>query len=116
MSICKKVLNLSTFISNRNVGTPPPQKKNQWIKFHCLSNYCLTPYEKFVSYIMTRTSYIWWDDTRFAFDQHAGQLSAGRHVAPLGQIILILNQPAFGLTRPGLEPTIYRTPSEHANH
>jgi hypothetical protein len=22
----------------------------------------------------------------------------------------------FGLTRPGLEPTIYRTPGEHANH
>jgi hypothetical protein len=22
----------------------------------------------------------------------------------------------FGLTRPGLEPTIYRTPDEHNNH
>jgi hypothetical protein len=22
----------------------------------------------------------------------------------------------FGLTQPGLEPTIYRTPGEHANH
>ena len=56
--------------------------------------------------------------------------SAGRHVAPLGHIILIQNQPVFALTteccmlsskapntnfivfgstRPGLEPTIYNT-------
>jgi hypothetical protein len=65
------------------------------------------------------------------------QQSAGRHVAPLGQIILIPSQPVFapipywcvlwgeatstnftvfGFTRPGLEPTIYRTQGEHANH
>ena len=65
------------------------------------------------------------------------QQSAGRHVAPLGHIILIPSQPVFalspyccvlsgeatntnfiifGLTRPGLEPTIYRTRGEHANH
>jgi hypothetical protein len=37
------------------------------------------------------------------------QQSAGRHVAPLGYIILITNQP-------GLEYTIYRTRGEHANH
>ena len=55
------------------------------------------------------------------------QQSTGRHIAPLGHIILITNQPVFalspvclaekqhipilysGLTRPGLEPTIYRT-------
>ena len=57
--------------------------------------------------------------------------------SPLGHIILIPSQPAFarspycrvlsgeatntnfivfGLTRPGLEPTIYRTRGEHANH
>ena len=63
--------------------------------------------------------------------------SADRHVAPLGHIILILSQPAFalspwccvpsgevtntyfivfGLTRSRLEPTIYRTWGEHANH
>ena len=61
----------------------------------------------------------------------------GRHVAPLGHIILIPSQPVFalspqccvlsgeatntnfivfGLTQPGLEPTIYRTRGEHANH
>jgi hypothetical protein len=37
------------------------------------------------------------------------QQSAGRHVAPLGYIILITNQP-------GLEYMIYRTRGEHANH
>jgi hypothetical protein len=61
----------------------------------------------------------------------------GRHVTPLGHIILILSQPVcalspewcvlsgeatntnfivFALTRPGLEPTIYCTRGEHANH
>ena len=65
------------------------------------------------------------------------QQSAGRHVAPLAHIILIPSQPVFalspkccvlsgeatntnfivyGLIRPGLEPTIYRTRGEHANH
>ena len=60
------------------------------------------------------------------------QQFAGRHIAPLGHIILIPSQPVcycvlsgeatntnfkvFGLTRPGLEPTIYRTRGEHANH
>jgi hypothetical protein len=44
------------------------------------------------------------DEGRFVLDQHAElgfysasslkQQSAGRHVAPLGQIILILSQPA----------------------
>jgi hypothetical protein len=62
--------------------------------------------------------------------------SAGRHVVPLGHIILIpsqlefarthlccvlsgeatnINFIVFGLTRSGLEPTIYRTRAEHAN-
>jgi hypothetical protein len=58
------------------------------------------------------------------------QQSSGRHVAPLGHIILIPSQPVcvlsgeathtnfivFGLTRPGLEPTTYRTRGEHSNH
>ena len=60
-----------------------------------------------------------------------------RHVAPLWHIILIPSQPVFvlspqccvlceeatntnfiifGLTRPVLEPTIYRTRGEHANY
>ena len=63
--------------------------------------------------------------------------SAERHVAPLGHIILIPNQPAFALTplccvlsgeatntncivfgliRSQLEPNIYRTRSKHAHH
>jgi hypothetical protein len=65
------------------------------------------------------------------------QHSAGRHVAPPGHIILIPNKSVFavtpwyckssgeaantnfivfGLIRPGIEPTIYRTQGEHANH
>jgi hypothetical protein len=65
------------------------------------------------------------------------QQSVDRHVASLGHIILITSQPVFvltpyhlmlrgeaantnfivfGVTRPGLEPTIYCTLSEHANH
>jgi len=51
-----------------------------------------------------------WDDdeVRFVLDQHAWldlnsarslkQQSAGRHVAPLGHIILILSQPVFALS------------------
>ena len=65
------------------------------------------------------------------------QQSVGRHVAPLGHIILIPSQPVFalssyccglsdeatntnvivfGLTKPGLKQTIYRTRGEHGNH
>jgi hypothetical protein len=65
------------------------------------------------------------------------QQSTGRHVAPLGHIIQIPSQPVFarslyccllsrevtntnfivfGLIWPGLEPTIYCTRGEHANH
>ena len=98
-------------------------------------------------FISTRTSLFQWndDEVRFVLNQHASfysasslkQESADRHVAPLGHIILIPNQPifalspqccglsgkvtntnfiSFGLTRPGLEPTIYCTRGEHANH
>jgi hypothetical protein len=48
------------------------------------------------------------DEVRFVLDQHAEldfysasslkQQSAGRHVAPLGHIILIPSQPVFALT------------------
>ena len=96
---------------------------------------------------MAKTSLFVWnnDEVRFALSQHASfysasslkQESADRHFAPLGNIILIPNQPIFalspqccglsekvtntnfmifGLTRPGLEPTIYHTRGEHANH
>ena len=65
------------------------------------------------------------------------QQSAGGHVAPLVHIILIQSQPGFtfipecclhseeaeyfifmvfGLTRPEIEPMIYRTRGEHTNH
>ena len=59
---------------------------------------------------MARTSYIQWDidEVRFVLDQHAEldmysasslkQQSAGRYVAPLGQIILILSQPVFAFS------------------
>ena len=77
-----------------------------------------------------------WDDDEICFvlDQRAEldfysasslkQQSAGRHVAPFGHIIQIPSQPeatntnfiVFGLTRPGLEPTIDHTRGEHANH
>jgi hypothetical protein len=62
------------------------------------------------SYIMARTCYFQWhdDDVRFVLDQHAEfdfhfasslkQQSVGRHVAPLGHIILIPSQPVFGLS------------------
>ena len=48
------------------------------------------------------------DEIRFALDQHAEldiysasalkQQSAGKHVVPLGHIILILSQPVFALS------------------
>ena len=65
------------------------------------------------------------------------ETNTGRHVAPLGHIILVPSQPVFALSpkscvlsgeatntnfivfclnRPGLEPTIYRTRGEHANY
>jgi hypothetical protein len=60
---------------------------------------------------MARTSYVQWnddDDVHFVVDQHAEldfysasslkQQSAGRHVAPLGHIIMISSQPVFALT------------------
>ena len=63
---------------------------------------CLTSNELFLSYIMARTSYIWWDEVSFVLDQQAyldlysasslKHQSAGRHVALSGHIILIPNQ------------------------
>ena len=75
-----------------------------------------------------------WDNdgnVSFVLDQHAyldlysasslKQQSVDKHVASLRQIILILGQPVFvltpkcwcfGLTRPGLEPTICPTQDE----
>ena len=78
---------------------------SEWV-----SDYCLTPTQQFVSYIMVRTSYFQWndDDIRFVLDQHAEldfysasslkQQSAGRHVTPLGHIILNPSHPVFALS------------------
>jgi hypothetical protein len=42
-----------------------------WLSRKCASDCCLTPNEQMFSYIMTRTSYIQWNDTdvRFVLDQ-----------------------------------------------
>jgi hypothetical protein len=68
------------------------------------------PIQQFFSYIMARTINFQWDDdeVRFVLDQHTEldfysatslkQQSVGRHVAPLGHIILIPSQPVFDLT------------------
>ena len=68
------------------------------------------PNQQFFNYIMARTSYFPWDDdeVHFFLDQQAEfdfysarslkQQSTGRHVAPLGHIILIPIQPAFALS------------------
>jgi hypothetical protein len=68
------------------------------------------PIQQFFNYIMARTSYFQWDvdEVRFVLDQYAEldfysasslkQQSAGRHVAPLGHIILIPSQPVFALS------------------
>jgi hypothetical protein len=88
---------------------------------------------------MARTSF-WWDDdeVRFVLDQHAEldiysnspRVNMSLHSDTLfwfraNQSLLLLlsaacltekQQIPIGLTPPGLEPTIYRTRGEHANH
>jgi len=81
-------------------------KKKYYSKW--VSDCCLTPSEQYFSYNMARTSYIRWDDVRFALDQQTQlafysasshkQQPASRHVIPLGHIILIPSQPVFALT------------------
>ena len=74
-----------------------------------VSDYCFTPNEEFCRYIMARTNYNECnDDVHFVLDHHAEldlhsgisleQQSAGRHLAPLGHIILIPSQPIFALS------------------
>jgi hypothetical protein len=72
---------------------------NEWVSY-----YYLMPNDQFFSYILTRTSFIQWNDcdVHFVLGQHAEldfysacslkQQSTGRHVAPLEHIILILSQ------------------------
>ena len=87
--------------------------------------------------MMMRSALYWTNTLSWIFIVPLKQQSADRHVAPLGHIILIPSQPVFvlspqccvlsgeatntnfivfGLTLSGLEPTIYRTRGEHANH
>jgi hypothetical protein len=75
-----------------------------------VSDRCLMSKEQFLSYIMMRTRYIWWEDNDvlFVLDQHAEfdfysasslkQKSTGRSVASLWHIILIPRQQAFALS------------------
>ena len=94
------------------------------------SDCCVTPIELF-----SATCISWWEQVTLKWGE---QLSTGRHDAPLGQSILsrfranqsllfLLNAACitekqqipilvFDVTRSGLEPTIYRTRGEHANH
>jgi len=75
--------------------------KREQIVSERVGDYCLTPNEQLFSHIMARTS------VRFVLDQHAEldfysassmkQPFAGRHVAPLGHIILIPSQLVFAL-------------------
>jgi hypothetical protein len=70
-----------------------------------VSDCYLTPIQQ----LLSNTIYQWYDDElRFVLDQHAEfdfysasslkQQSAGRHVAPLGHIILIQSQPVCALS------------------
>ena len=81
------------------------------------------------------SSYIWWDEdyVNFVLDQHTWfnfystrllkQQYAGRHVTPLGHIILrdnnillLLVKAACLPTLLGLEPPIYHTQHKHVNN
>ena len=75
-----------------------------------MSECCLTPIQLF-SAITWREQFFFQrddDEVRFVLDQHAEldfysasslkQQSAGRHVAPLGHIIMIPGQPVFALS------------------
>ena len=75
-----------------------------------VSDCCLTPIQHFLAIPWReQVNFQWGDDeVHFALDQHAQldvysasllkQQSAGRHVAPLGHIILIPSQPVFALS------------------
>ena len=76
-----------------------------------MSDCCLTPIQQFFLATSWREQVnVQWDDDedRLVLDQHAEfdfysasslkQQSAGRHVAPLGHIILIPNQQVFALS------------------
>ena len=101
------ILNIRSHTSEKN-----PSNTLSFTNLKCewVSDYCLTPNEQCISYIMARTRYFQWNDDDFlcVLDQHGEldfysasslkQQSSGRHVAPLGNIILIPSQPFFALT------------------
>jgi hypothetical protein len=77
--------------------------KREWVRDW------LTPIQQFFRIWREQVNFYWDDDeVRFVLDQHAGvdfysasslkQQSAGRHVAPLEHIILMMSQPAFALS------------------
>ena len=75
-----------------------------------MSECCLTPIQLFSAITWREQVFFQRDDdeVRFVLDQHAEldfysasslkQQSAGRHVAPLGHIIMIPGQPVFALS------------------
>ena len=73
------------------------------------SDCCLTPIQQFSAISWWEQVNFQWDDVEvcFVLDQHAEldfillahwKKSAGRHVAPLGHLIVIPNQPVFALS------------------
>jgi hypothetical protein len=102
-----------------------------------VSDRCLTPTQQFsdISW-QEQVNFQWDDELDFDSANSLKQQSADVHVAPLWYVIVIPSQPVitltnlycvlsgeatntnfiiFGLTRPGIEPTIYRIRDEHAN-
>jgi hypothetical protein len=82
------------------------QGVNKWLLLNANSAICQL--QKCISW-QEQLNFQWIDDeVRFALDQHAEldlysanslkQQSAGRHVAPLGHIILIPSHPIFALS------------------
>jgi len=75
-----------------------------------VSDCCLTPIQQFSAISWRERVNFQWDgdEIRSVLDQHAGldfysasslkQQSAGRHVAPLGHIIMIPSRPVFALS------------------
>jgi hypothetical protein len=98
----------------KNILTWKMHKKNKSLQFNTASkwksDHCLMSVEPFLSCIMAKTSYIlmrWWcllctRSTCLAWFLLSAssliQKSMGRHVAPLGHIIMIPSQPIFALT------------------
>ena len=103
-----------------------------------MSDRCLAPTKQFSDISWQEQVNFQWDDELDCYSASSlEQQFADRHVAPLWYVIVIPSQPVitltnlycvlsgeatntnfmiFGLTRPGIEPTIYHIRDEHANH